>query len=473
MDWVEQTLTKVNSLWERSLDRHVRVAVTGLSGTGKTAFITSLMNQLLTCSSNNSLPFFSAVTDHQIKAVKLATHDDLHIPSFKYQNNINQLTDIKPKWPASTTSISQAQIKCRYKVHNKWLKRVQEDSYLTIDIVDYPGEWLLDLPLLQLSYKQWSKLCIDYLNSQRRKSYTENVSSKIENLEYHRDLDDEGKESLATLSKEYKAVLIDYRETETDYSLALPGRFILPGELTGAPVLEFLPILNEDTLNLDWTNFSEDSLLRELERRYDYYRDKVIKPFFDEYFSKVDRQILLVDTTKVLESGYESYQDLKGTIEQLLTGFSYGRSNWLKRLFSPSIDKLMIATTKSDLVPPDQHAALEAFMQKMVAQAKNDVDYEGIDVETMAISSIATSEPVATEHNGQKLLCVKGLDFETRESVIHYPGKVPAQSLSRTDWQDLEISFTPLAIPRLQPDESLPHIRMDKVLQFLIGDKFS
>ena len=27
---------------------------------------------------------------------------------------------------------------------------------LTLDIVDYPGEWLLDLPLLGKSYEEWS-----------------------------------------------------------------------------------------------------------------------------------------------------------------------------------------------------------------------------------------------------------------------------------------------------------------------------
>jgi uncharacterized protein len=27
---------------------------------------------------------------------------------------------------------------------------------LNLDIVDYPGEWLLDLPLLSLSFAEWS-----------------------------------------------------------------------------------------------------------------------------------------------------------------------------------------------------------------------------------------------------------------------------------------------------------------------------
>lgn len=37
---------EVNDFVKRSLDRHLRLAVTGLSRAGKTAFITSLVNQL-------------------------------------------------------------------------------------------------------------------------------------------------------------------------------------------------------------------------------------------------------------------------------------------------------------------------------------------------------------------------------------------------------------------------------------------
>ena len=33
----------------------------------------------------------------------------------------------------------------------------REPSTLYLDIVDYPGEWLLDLPLLELSYAEWSE----------------------------------------------------------------------------------------------------------------------------------------------------------------------------------------------------------------------------------------------------------------------------------------------------------------------------
>lgn len=38
---------ELNSLVNRGVDRHLRLAVTGLSRSGKTAFITAMVNQLL------------------------------------------------------------------------------------------------------------------------------------------------------------------------------------------------------------------------------------------------------------------------------------------------------------------------------------------------------------------------------------------------------------------------------------------
>ncbi|WP_348250850.1 YcjX family protein, partial [Salmonella enterica] len=39
--------TEVNALVNRGVDRHLRLAVTGLSGSGTTAFITAMGNQSL------------------------------------------------------------------------------------------------------------------------------------------------------------------------------------------------------------------------------------------------------------------------------------------------------------------------------------------------------------------------------------------------------------------------------------------
>ncbi|MBV34473.1 MAG: hypothetical protein CMP47_03310 [Rickettsiales bacterium] len=473
MAWYHKAKSKAEELVHRGLDRHVRVAVTGLSGAGKTAFVTSVVNQLLHAPVEGHLTFLEPCRERRFKASKLAMHQELHIPKFDYQGCLGSLVDANPTWPCSTRNIFQTNINCRFSVKDKWLRKVTKDSTLTVELLDYPGEWLLDLPLLRLSFKEWSEICRQYLRSERRQPYASDVVKEFSELQYSDPVDEaEIDKLLSSVANDYRKALYDYRKHYKDFSLALPGRFLLPGELEGSPVLSFFPVISSDILNLDWEQFESNSLLKILERRYNYYQKHIIRPFFEEYFSKVDRQIVLIDTNSILESDYDSYLDFKQTIERLLEGFSYGRSNWLKRLFSPTIDKLLIATTKADLVPPDQHASLESFMQKTVAQVKNDIGYEGVDVETMAIASVATSEPVTTEHDGKQLHCVKGLDVESRESVIHYPGKVPSKTLSREEWRKLEIDFSPFAVPFLSPDEPLPHIRMDKALQFLIGDKF-
>ena len=45
---------EINQIINRGFDRTLRLAVTGLSRSGKTAFITSLINQLLSINQNSS-----------------------------------------------------------------------------------------------------------------------------------------------------------------------------------------------------------------------------------------------------------------------------------------------------------------------------------------------------------------------------------------------------------------------------------
>ena len=44
----------------------------------------------------------------------------------------------------------------KYQSRSNWYSGLSGPSTLNLDIVDYPGEWLLDLPLLGLSFAEWS-----------------------------------------------------------------------------------------------------------------------------------------------------------------------------------------------------------------------------------------------------------------------------------------------------------------------------
>lgn len=455
-------------LVERGIDKRVRIAVTGLSKAGKTAFITSFMNQLLHVTDNDQLPFFKPAKEGRLLASKVSSYDELHIPEFKYKQSIDYLTRRQPEWPPSTTGISQAQLDVRYRIKNEWIRKLQKQSHLTIDIIDYPGEWLLDLPLLRLSYKEWSEQCLD-LVKQNISDSTAAWQEESAQLVYQQALPDE---LITEISNGYKSFIKNSFSKEHTYNLLQPGRFILPGELEGAPVLDFFPVTDSNILHSDWDSLAQDSLIRTLEKRYNYYKKQIVQPFFKEYFEKVDRQILLVDCLEVLNGGYQNYRNMQFTLIELLKSFHYGQSNWLKRMFNPSIDKLLIAATKADHVPPEQHRPLEGFLQAMLQEARNDIQYQGIELETMIISSVKTTEAVMAEHKGQKLMCVKGIELESGEEVINYPGKLGEQLITRNDWQEHQYDFINFAVPENLKNGILPHIRMDKVLQFLIGDKF-
>src|SRR6266550_2070456 len=126
----------------------VRLGVTGLSGAGKTVFITALVHQLL---HGGRLPVFEALSSGRIARTRLEPQPDDAVPRFDYETHVHALTEER-RWPESTTRISELRLVIEYQS----ARRSTRNRTLTLDIVDYPGEWLLDLPLLTTSYAQWS-----------------------------------------------------------------------------------------------------------------------------------------------------------------------------------------------------------------------------------------------------------------------------------------------------------------------------
>ena len=125
----------------------VRLGVTGLSRAGKTVFITALVHGL---TRGGRFPVFEPFATGRIARARLEPQPDDAVPRFDYENHVHTLIEAR-RWPNSTVDISELRLVIDYQRHNG------ADRTLTLDIVDYPGEWLLDLPLLNKSYEQWSR----------------------------------------------------------------------------------------------------------------------------------------------------------------------------------------------------------------------------------------------------------------------------------------------------------------------------
>src|SRR3979490_1651348 len=124
----------------------VRLGVTGLSRAGKTVFITALVHGL---ARGGRFPVFESLATGRIARAHLEPQPDDAVPRFAYEDHLRTLIEAR-HWPNSTTDISELRLVIDYQRQNG------ADRTLTLDIVDYPGEWLLDLPLLAKSYEQWS-----------------------------------------------------------------------------------------------------------------------------------------------------------------------------------------------------------------------------------------------------------------------------------------------------------------------------
>ena len=141
--------------------------MTGLSRSGKTVFITSLIHNLLSALHNpNRMPLLDVVGERRLIAAQLEGAKAHRLPRFPYRGNIETMAALAD-WPDAHRRHQRDRHRVRFVPAGTVGKLLSEISgnpaTLTIRIVDYPGEWLLDLPLLAQSYAEWSRATLQLL----------------------------------------------------------------------------------------------------------------------------------------------------------------------------------------------------------------------------------------------------------------------------------------------------------------------
>jgi predicted YcjX-like family ATPase len=451
------------TLSETFFDTTLRLGVTGLSRAGKTVFITALVANLL---NRGRMLQLKAEAQGRIQAVYLQPQPDVTLPRFDYEAHLAALTGDQPRWPASTRAISELRLSFRVQPGG-FFSGWRGPQTLHLDIVDYPGEWLLDLSLLDQSFEQWSEATLSRLEKRPEAagylalSRAEDGALRLEEAK------------VRALAEAFTAYLTAARDKgRVDVT---PGRFLLPGDLAGSPVLTFAP-LPKPALT------PRASLWREMERRYEAYKSKVVRPFFRDHFSKIDRQVVLVDVLGAIHQGPRAVEDLRRTMAEVLSSFRPGRNSWLTGLFGGRrVERILFAATKADYLHHEQHPALTAITGALLAEAKQRADFSGARTEALSLASLrATVEEVVTR-DGVEVPAVRGTLLTSGKPALMYPGALPgdpARLLSPARegaeaWLDADyalMSFAPARLT-LKPGEGPPHIRLDRAVEFLIGDQ--
>ena len=444
----------VEDLVNLTLDRTVRLAVTGLRQSGKTVFITALTHHLLT---GQELPFFSPVKQKRLMGSRLLPVYVGDPPAFPFEGARAALTGEAPSWPAPTDGLSSLRLELR--VANTGFLTRQFSDYRSqqVEIIDYPGEWLLDLPMMAQNFEDWSATTIALAKAPSRQEMAADWLSAFEVEVTHSPA-----ERAATLAELYRRYL---RVAQAQgFSFLQPGRLTMPGDMAGAEHLNFCPMPP-----------MSGPLYQMMSDRFAHYRDQVVRPFYTDHFSRFDRQIVLVDLISSLNRGRAVFEDTQHALKTVMESFRYGPSSLIARLFRPQIEKLLFVATKADHVAHNQHHNLRLLLEQMVFDAAGQARFEGVQPVFMAIASLRSTDMVKTDHHGQTLSCVRGrLKGEDRETVL-FPGEIPPDLPVEEDWADGRFHFRDFAPRRLRMNgaDQQQHIRLDQALDVLLSDRLT
>ena len=478
----------------------LRLGVTGLSRAGKTVFITALVHNLI---KGGRLPLFEAAASGRIARAYLEPQPDDAVPRFDYEAHVRKLVEER-LWPSSTRRVSELRVTLEFESAT-FLNRTLGRGRIHLDIVDYPGEWLLDLPLLAKDYATWSAETLARARKPARAALAAPWLATLAGLD-PTGPEDEG--LARDLAEAFTGYLRAARADEHALSTLPPGRFLMPGDLEGSPALTFAPLdLAPGTVTVP------KSLRAMMERRFEAYKDVVVRPFFRDHFARLDRQIVLVDALQALNAGPRAVADLELALTEILQCFRPGRLSWLGSILSRRIDRIVFAATKADHLHRDSHDRLEAILRRLVGRAIERASFAGAEVDVIAMAAVRATREASVSDRGETLPAILGVPlpgerlggeaFDGEAEIAIFPGDLPddpesvfkrADSISEALESESELQQAPhsgsqtdpglgLEFVRFRPPRlertaegltlSLPHIRLDRALQFLIGDRLT
>ena len=454
--------TTVNTVSEAFFEPVVRLGVTGLSRAGKTVFITSLVANLI---ARGRMPALRAAADGRIRTAWLQPQPDDTVPRFDYEAHLASMTGATPVWPEGTTGISELRLSFRVQPSGL-LGGMTGPKTIHLDIVDYPGEWLLDLGLMDKDYATWSR---ETLARIEKRGEADVFRASLAIADPGAKLDEVAAKSLAGAFTGYLMAARD-----AGYSDCTPGRFLLPGDLRGSPVLTFAPLPEGD--------FGRGSMGREFARRFEAYKREVVKPFFRDHFSRIGRQVVLVDVLGAIHAGPPAVEDLRQAMSDILGAFRPGRNAFLSQIFlGQRVEKILFAATKADHLHQSQHAQLTAITDALLQDARSRADFAGAETTAMSIAALRATTEDRVDQGGRALDVVRGTLEGSGKRAAFYPGRLPddparllnparqgAEAWLEADYQVMRFAPQPL---NLRPGDGPPHIRLDRAAQFLIGDR--
>ena len=426
--------------------RRVRIGVTGLRRSGKTSLLTSLAINLLAMGRGTpALPALAEkLAGRRIKVV-FAPSGAESMPRFDAVAKSAALAADPPGWPRPTDAVSLLALDID--IDQTGLFSSLPAQMLRLEFLDYPGEWLLDLPLLSVGFPAWSDTML-----RRLEPFAE---ARIF-LAFVHGLPAGVAADEALVASGHRLYVACLRALQArGLSLLQPGRFLMPAPGASAPWAEFFPIAGSGRLA---------SLMQD---RFNAYVGAVKGELASPGFAHVDRLIVIADLLSALHAGRVAFDDAASSLALVASALSQRRPlpllpTWLQPW---GIGRIAFVASKSDHVATRQRANLAALMAKLI-DAPSHAAWRAF-----AVASIACTEDFVWTLDGRPVSAVRG-HVAGQGLVRSYPGEVPDLPPDAGDWAHPFLSLPDFTPKRLDPGGcgAIPQMELDRMLVFLLED---
>lgn len=434
----------------------IRLAVTGLSRAGKTVFLTSLIANLLAAGRGaRTLPALSDAAGGRIRRVFVVPAGTETVPRFDPEAHLGALAADPPYWPERTEDFSTLSLAIDVERRNSFGGLLPERR-ITLDLIDYPGEWLLDLPMLRQDYAAWSEETLVRLRRGKRAEAAAEFLAFLDGLPGDAPAED-------ALAKRGYTLFRDALRTCRDVHglrFLQPGRFLNPGPRGEAPLLWFFPM----------PAAARGGLAQLCAKRFAAYLADQRETFLDPFFSRFHRQVVLVDVLGALHAGEEAFGDTGDALAAVASIIS--GANWLERLLGAAPSRVAFAATKADHVPSRARDALAALVEHIALGARGRAEASGAAVSFHAVAAIRCTEDALARLEGHSVAAVRGVLLQDGAGATIYPGEVPMKPPEPAFWDAPLFTMPEFRPPRLDPAgaSGMPHLGLDTLLAWLIGD---
>ncbi len=442
-------LSTVLNLWPAR--QTVRIGVTGLARSGKTVLLTSLAANLLAAGAGlSTLPALQARAGGRLR-VALAPRGAESLPRFDYQSHLASLAADPPRWPQRTQAVSLLALDLD--IERSGITAILPPRRLRLELLDYPGEWLLDLPMLAQDFSTWSEATLRRLDGQPEAAPFMGFARGLPKAA-------PADEALAREGHAlYLAALRRLRD-EAGLSLLQPGRFLMPPPGPAPPWLEFFPCPGSS------------ALAGLLGRRYDAYREAVRRDLLAPGFGRLDRLVVLADVLSALHDGAVAFADVAAALSAVSAAL-HRRSTLLSLLsfLAPlwpvlgGIGRVAYCASKSDHVAQRQRGNLASLVRSMTGPV-------GGSEAAFAIAAARCTEDMVWTLDGRPVSAVRGRVAGEGRAGRSYPGEVPDHAPDAAFWAHPFLAlpdFEPLRVP-LDGRGGVAHLELDRLLAFLLDD---